>query len=574
MSAQANDVDMVTTNIIDSTMVAICREMGIVLMKTSYSTIFNEGLDFTCALAAPDGDMLAVADYCPAQIGGMAVLIKSCVKELAPEDMRAGDVIVHNDPYRGGLHTPEYTFFKPIFVDDELMGYAVAIGHVSETGGSVPGGCASEATEIFHEGLRVPPVKIKRGGEDIDDVWKLLLANVRTPRQNYGDYRALIAAVDLGETRVADLIRKYGKQTYRPACRALMNYSEARMRAELAAFPDGVYSFTDFMEDDGIDDRPFNIRVSCLVQGDEVIVDFAGSDKQAKGTINAPLGVTWSACYNAVLHLTDPSIPRNSGCFRPIKVLAPAGTLVNVDYPAPNVAGNLETHSRIAYTVIGALAQAVPDRAPATDAATSCNFLFGGDDPRTGEYYVCYDMLAVGWGGRPFGDGNNAVNNISGNCRMIPTEVFEVRYPWLVEEFALVPDSGGAGKYRGGLGVTKRCVCRDTPVTISHMGDRHRSAPWGLHGGKAAGKAKFRIKRAGGNGWQSAVEDSGKVSPSKFAGLTVHPGDTVWLTNGGGGGWGEPAARDRRLVEQDLRQGLITADRAALDYPTGRGEDR
>ena len=573
MSAQANDVDMVTTNIIGSTMVAICREMGIVLMKTSYSTIFNEGLDFTCAIAAPDGEMLAVADYVPSQIGGMPLLIESSVKELPPEDMRPGDVIVHNDPYRGGLHTPEHTFFKPIFVDDELMGYAAAIGHVSETGGSVPGGFACEATEIFHEGLRVPPVKIKRGGEDVDDVWKVLLANVRTPRQNYGDYRALIGAVDLGEARIGELIRKYGKETFHQACGALMDYSEAHMRAELAAFPDGKYSFADFMEDDGIEDRPFHIRVSCFVQGDEIIVDFTGSDKQAKGPINATLGVTWSASYNAILHLTDPTIPKNSGCFRPIKVLAPAGSVVNVDYPAPNVGGNTETHPRIVYAVIGALAQAVPERAPATDAATSCNFLFGGTDPRTGEYYVCYDFTSVGWGGRPFADGNSSVNCISGNCRMIPMEVFEVRYPWLVEEFSLVPDSGGAGKYRGGLGVHKRFVCRDT-MTISHMGDRHKSAAWGLQGGREGGKARFRIKRAGGNEWQSVVEDSGKISLSKFAGLTVYPGDEIWLTNGGGGGWGDPAARERRLIEQDLRQGLITAERAAEDYPERRGEDR
>ena len=207
-----------------------------------------------------------------------------------------------------------------------------------------------------------------------------MLANVRTPRQNYGDYRALISAVDLGEARIADLIRKYGKETFRQACGALMDYSEAHMRAELAAFPDGKYSFVDFMEDDGIDDRPFYIRVNCFVQGDEIIVDFTGSDKQAKGPINATLGVTWSATYNAILHLTDPSIPKNSGCFRPIKVLAPAGTVVNVDYPAPNVGGNTETHPRIVYAVIGAMAQAVPERAPATDAATSCNFLFGGND--------------------------------------------------------------------------------------------------------------------------------------------------------------------------------------------------
>ena len=566
MSAAARQTDMVTLNVIDSTMVAICREMGIVLMKTSYSTIFNEGLDFTCAIADPDGEMLAVADYCPAQIGGMPVVIKASVKELAVEDMKPGDVIVHNDPYRGGLHTPEHTFFQPIFVDGELMGYAVAIGHVSETGGSVPGGFASEATEIFHEGLRVPPVKIKRAGKDVDDVWKLLLANVRTPRQNYGDYRALMSSVDLGQARITDLIKKYGKATFRQACRDLLDYSEDRMRAELSAFPDGKYSFDDFMEDDGIVDRPFHIRVDCFVQGDEIIVDFSRSDKQAHGAINATLGVTWSASFNAILHLTDPAIPKNSGCFRPIKVLAPGGTMVNVDYPAPEVGGNTETHPRIAYTVIGAMAQAVPDRAPATDAGTHCNFLFGGNDPRSGEYYVCYDFLSAGWGGRPFADGNNAVNCINGNCRMIPTEVFEVRYPWLVEEFALVPNSGGAGKYRGGLGVTKRFVCRDAPITVSHMGDRHKTAPWGLHGGREARKAELRIMRAGTNEWRSAVDDAGKISPSKFAGLTVHPGDRISLTTGGGGGWGQPSEREAAAVDEDLREGWVTADCAQRDY--------
>ncbi len=559
-------MDMVTMTIMESTMVAICREMGITLMRTSYSTIFNEGLDFTCAVADADGEMVAVADYCPAQIGGMPLLIKSCVRELSTEPMEPGYVIVHNDPYRGGLHTPEHTFFKPIFVGGELMGYAVSIGHVSETGGSVPGGFASEATEIFHEGLRVPPVKIKRRGEDADDVRKLMLANVRTPRQNYGDYRALISAVDLGEARIAELIAKYGKDVYRATCADLLDYSESRMRAEIEAFPDGRYAFDDYMEDDGIVDRPFKIHVECFVQGDEIVIDFTGSDAQAQGAINATLGVTWSASFNAMLHLTDPTIPKNSGCFRAIKVIAPAGTVVNVDYPAPEVGGNMETHPRIAYTVIGALAAAVPDRAPATDAATHCNFLFGGVDPRSDDYYVCYDFLSAGWGGRPFAEGNNAVNCINGNCRMIPTEVFEVRYPWLVEAFALVPDSGGAGTYRGGLGVTKTFLCRDAPITISHMGDRQKLAPWGLQGGGEAALARLLVKRADDTDWQTAVDAYGKVSPSKFAGVVANPGDRIWLTTAGGGGWGDPAGRDHASIVEDVREGWISAERARAHY--------
>ena len=232
-------MDVVTMNIVESTMLSICREMGITMMKTSYSTIFNESLDFSCAIADANGDMIAVADYCPAQIGGMTLLIKSCIREMAGEPADEGDVILHNDPYRGGLHTPEHTFFTPFYVGGEFMGYAVAIGHVAEVGGMVPGGFASEATEIFHEGLRVPPVKIKKRGKDVDEVWKLLLANVRTPRYNYGDYRSMISACELGAARMAGVIKKYGVPLFHQTIADLMDYSEARMRAEIAAIPDG-----------------------------------------------------------------------------------------------------------------------------------------------------------------------------------------------------------------------------------------------------------------------------------------------------------------------------------------------
>src|SRR5262249_33327287 len=253
-------MDMVTMNIIESAMVSICRQMGITLMKTSYSTIFNEALDFTCGLASPSGEMIGVAEFNPAHIGAMSVLVQSSLEEFK-DDIAPGDVIVHNDPYRGGLHIPEHTFFKPIFVHGELMAYAVAIGHIAEIGGMVPGAFASEATEVFQEGLRVPPVKIKKAGQDVPDVWKLLLAAVRTPRQNYGDYRALISAVDLGEREMSRLISKYGRDTFRRTIVDLLDYSERRMRAELSAFPDGIYAFDDIMEDDGIEPGPFKIHV-------------------------------------------------------------------------------------------------------------------------------------------------------------------------------------------------------------------------------------------------------------------------------------------------------------------------
>ena len=252
-------MDMVSLNIVGGILASICRDMGVTLMRTSYSTIFSELLDFTCALALPNGEMIATGDFCPAMIGGMPLLIRSCVNEIAVDDLEEGDVILHNDPYRGGLHTPEHTFFKPIFVDGDLIGFSVAIGHVCEVGGMSPAGFASEATEVFHEGLRVPPVKIKKAGKDVDDIWRILLANVRTPRYNMGDFRALIAATDLGERRMRQLVRKYGTKNFREIVNALMDYSERRMRAEISKIPDGRYVFEDYMEDDGIEDKPYKI---------------------------------------------------------------------------------------------------------------------------------------------------------------------------------------------------------------------------------------------------------------------------------------------------------------------------
>jgi N-methylhydantoinase B len=557
----------VAVNIMDSTMVSICREMGIVLMKTAYSTIFSEALDFTCALANMEGDLMAVADYCPSQIGGLPHLVKSCLREIPTSEIEEGDVILHNDPYRGGLHTPEHTFFKPIFVESELMGFAVAIGHIQEVGGMVPGGFCGEATEIFHEGIRVPPIKIKKRGKDIVEVWKLLLANVRTPRANYGDLCALIAAVDLGESRTVQVVEKYGKVLFGETIRDLLDYSERRMRAEVGAIPDGIYPFKDYIESDGVDEkRTYVIEVEVHKFGSEIVIDYAGSSVQAKGPINATLGVATSAAYNAVLHMTDPSIPRNSGCFRPIRVLAPPGTIVNVDYPAPEVGGNTETHPRIVGTILGAMANAVPNRTMAAEGGTHSNFVFGGVDAETGDYFICYDIAGVGWGGRAFADGNDGVDSINGNCRPTPIEVFETRFPWRVEYLAFDTDSAGAGKFRGGLGYTKQMVCLNDEVTCSQMTDRHLFAPWGLYGGKPGGLGATLVLKAGNVRWQDMREAYGKKSTSRYSNVRIEKGDRLRLRSPGGGGYGDPQERDRQLVLSDIKQGYVSATAAEREY--------
>ena len=558
-------MDMINMNIVESAMIAIAREMGINVQKTAYSTIFSEGEDFTCALANRNGELIAVADFCPSQIGGVPLLVRSMIKEIPLSEMSEGDVVIHNDPYRGGLHTPEHTVFKPIFVEDKIVAFSVCVGHFVEVGGMVPGGFPGEATEIFHEGLRVPPIKIIKEGKDVPEVWKMMLANVRTPRGNYGDMRALISAVDLGEKRLKNLIEKYGAQTFESTVQDLMDSSEKRMRAELETFKDGKYTFVDKVEDDGIEDKEYEIHIAVYVQGGEVVVDYTGSSEQAKGPINATLGVAWSAAFNAILHMTDETIPLNSGCFRPIRVIAPAGTVMNVDYPGSEVGGNTETHPLIVSAIFGAMVDCVPDRVMASEGTTHGCFVFGGHDELNDEPYGGFDFSYVGYGGRSFADGNDATDSINGNCANTPMEVFETRFPWIVEEYALRPNSGGAGQFRGGLSNVKQMMCTGE-MLVSQMTNKHKICAWGLKNGGGGALGATLYKKAGGNKWETTVEAYGKVSPSKYSNIPMNPGDRVRVLAPGGGGFGAPADRSQEAVTEDVREGYISEDQARKIY--------
>lgn len=558
-------MDMINMNIIESAMIAIAREMGINVQKTAYSTIFSEAEDFTCALANREGELIAVADFCPSQIGGVPLLVRSMLREIPLSDMEEGDVIVHNDPYRGGLHTPEHTVFKPIFVEKKIVAFAVAVGHFVEVGGMAPGGFPGEATEIFHEGLRVPPVKIVKRGEDVPEVWKMMLANVRTPRGNYGDMRALISAVDLGERRFKELVSKYGTHLFNETLSDLLDYSERRMRAEISTFPDGKYTFVDRVEDDGIEDKEYEIHVAVHVHRDEVVIDYSGSSPQAKGPINATLGVAWSAAFNAMLHLTDQSIPKNSGCFRPIRVIAPAGTVMNVDYPGSEVGGNTETHPLIVCAIFGAMVNCVPDRVMASEGTTHGCFVFGGHDELTDEPFGGFDFSYVGYGGRSFADGNDATDSINGNCANTPMEVFETRFPWIVEEYALRPDSGGAGEHRGGLSNVKQMLCTGD-MLVSQMTNKHKIGAWGLKGGGEGKVGATLYKKSGTEEWETAVDAFGKVSPSKYSNVPMKPGDRVRVLAPGGGGFGTPSKRSMDSVSEDVSEGFVSIKEAEDKY--------
>lgn len=563
-----SQIDIVTLSIIHNHLVNICREMGIAMMKTAYSTMFNEGLDFSCVIFNRKGEMIAQAEFCPAQLGAIQFMVGWTIEELGIDSFEPGDVVIHNDPYRGGCHMPEHMVLMPVFFRDSLWGFVANIGHVSEIGGMAPGSFAATSTEVYQEGLRLPPVKIMRRGEYVKDVWRIILANHRTPDNTWGDFHAMIGSLKIAERRLHRLLEKYGAEFVDRATQELMAHAERWMRAEIRQIPDGEYSFADCMEDDGVTQTQTFVRVTLVVQGDEIVADYTRSDPQAPGCINATYGVTASATYNAIFHVVDNEIPHNAGCYRPIKIIAPPGSCINVRHPGPSVAGNTETHPRIVDVVLGALSQAIPDRVAASEGGTSCNFLFGGFHPETCQYYVDYHFEGVGWGGSSFKDGNNAVVVPNGNCRNTPVEIFETRFPYLTRSYGLVPDSGGPGKHRGGLGIRRILQVTAPEITLSALFERMQVKPWGLSGGMQAANSALMIKRKGEERFRSFQEVFGTVSAAKFVNLTIKQGDEVLLQSPGGGGFGDPVERPVRSVLRDVNEGFVSPEAAGTYYRT------
>jgi N-methylhydantoinase B/oxoprolinase/acetone carboxylase alpha subunit len=560
-------IDPVTLTVIDNYLTSTCRDMGVTMMTTSYSPIFNESLDFSCVIFDPEGQMLAQAEFCPSQIGTIKFTVMWTIAELGLEAFEEGDVVLHNDPYRGSGHVPEHMLLKPVYWEGELVAFVANVAHMSEVGAKTPGGLSGDATEIFQEGLLLPPVKIKARGVDVDDVWKIVLSNHRTPRVTFGDFRAMMGSLDMAERRLHQLIADYGLDVVRGAAGELMDIAERRMRAEIGRIPDGEYFFQDAIEDDGIGEGDYPMRLLLTVQGGEVIADFTGSAPQATGPVNAIYAVTASAIYNAFLHLTDPTIPRNEGCYRPFTIIAPPGTIVNCSFPAPVAGGNTETSPRITDMCFGALQHAIPERVAASCGGTSSPFLFGGRDPRTGDPYAHFHFEGVGWGGREGKDGNNMVVTINGNCRNTPVEVFETRYPaFRIESYRLVTDSGGPGEFRGGLGGERVFTVTVPEVTVSALLNRMKTEPWGVLGGGAGAVGGLWVRRAESSEWRTFVEEFGTRSPSKFSGVTLRAGDQVKILMPGGGGYGDPAARDRDRIRRDIEEGFVSPEAARSEY--------
>lgn len=561
-------LDTVTLNIIHNALTNIASEMALVMLKTSYSTIFNEGLDFCTVLLDRNGDLIAEKNYAPAMMGAVPHTVKWAIDEKGLGALNPGDVLIHNDCYRGGCHLPEHMMMRPLFVDDLLFGFAGNIGHVAEIGGKAPGSFSSDATDIYQEGLRLPPTKIMNRGEHVEDVWRIILTNHRTPRNTWGDFHAMIGSLETAERRMRELSQRYDLETLSAATAQLHDYSERRMRAEIAELPDGEYFADMWVEDDGVLPDPFHIQVTVTVDGDRIMADFTGTDPQVRGPMNGTVVVVAAAVYNVVFSMVDPHsrIPRNSGCYRPIDFIAPAGSVVNVVHPGPCVGGNTDLQPKLIDLLIRALGQARPDRSAAAAGGSSSNFLFGGTHPRTGDYYTNYHFDGQGTGATMSKDGNDGEITRHSNCRNTPVEVFEQRYPFRTLDYGLASGSGGAGEHRGGMGTTRTLEVIADEITLSCLFDRAKIPAWGMDGGNDGAKSTLLIQRVGSDRFVDFSEAFGTVSPTKFTNVRLQRGDLVRYSTPGGGGWGDPLLRDPESVADDVASGWLSAQAAAETY--------
>ncbi|WP_228546325.1 hydantoinase B/oxoprolinase family protein [Halegenticoccus tardaugens] len=558
------DIDPVTLEIIRNACTAISEEMNANLIRTGYSPNIKERRDCSCALFDASAEMISQAENMPVHLGSMPFSVASAIERFPPDTLTPGDAVLLNDPFRGGAHLPDLTLVTPIFVADEVVAYAANRAHHADVGGARAGSVAADSTEIYQEGIRIPPVKLFEGGQVNETAMEMILANVRTPDERRGDLRAQQAANETGRRRFEELVDKYGREQLEAALAEIKDYSERRMRAELASLPDGAFYFEDVLDDDGRGNEDLLIAAEVVVDGDVVTVDFDGTAAQTEGPINAVFAVTASATYYVVRCVTDPDIPPNHGCYRPIDIHAPEGTIVNATPPAAVVGGNLETSQRVTDVVLGAFAEADPDRVLAGCQSTMNNVTFGGTDPRDGTPYAFYETQGGGFGGRDGKDGMDGVHVHMSNTMNTPVEVLETAYPLRVTRYEFREDSGGAGQFRGGLGLRRDIGVHDHRATFSFLAERHRHAPYGLVGGLHGTMGEAYLYHGTDVFDQTDETDGEKLPPKTVRELTS--GDLVSIRTPGAGGYGDPTARSPEAVQRDIELGKISLETATAEY--------
>ena len=538
-------VDPITVEVIGNAFSSLVEEMGMALIRAAYSTNIKERRDCSTALFDAHGCTLAQAEHIPIHLGSLLGIVQEITRRYAPSQIRPGDMFVGNDAYSGGgTHLPDIVLASPIFYEGTIVAYAANLAHHADF---VDRGHA----HIYQEGLRIPVVKLYNQDILQEEILEIILLNCQVPRERLGDLRAQYAANRLGIARFQSLCDRYGLATVLASAEELLNYAERMTRTGIGKIPDGIYRWVDYFDSEQLEEV-LRLQVQIIVQGDEMHLDFSGNPPQ----VRAPLNIVWTALlatvYYAVKTVVDPTILPNAGMYRPIKVSAPLGSILNC---APPAAMDMRTQTcqRVVDLIHGALAPVVPDRIIAACNGANTSLHLSGVDPRTGNYYVYIETIGGGFGARATKDGLDGVQVHITNTSNLPVECLESEYPLMVERYELIPDSGGAGRWRGGMGIRRQIHVVGHEAVFRVSGTRQKTAPWGLFGGKEGGRGSVVISRQAADGKKRGPKELG-------------PADVLSILTPGAGGYGDPRERDRTLVARDLSEGRISLEKAAAEY--------
>ena len=545
-------VDPITREIIQNALAASADEMAVALYRTAYSTVVRDCLDYSTSLCDANGDMIAQGVTIPLHLGAVPYAMETLFEKFEG-DMEPGDVFIMNDPFDGGMHIPDIFIVKPIFHGEERIGFAVSTAHHLDLGGRLPGSSACDNTEIFHDGLRIPWLKLHHRGVPDDALYTLLRANVRVPRMTLGDLNAQLSACHIGERRILELAAKYGVETFRSCAADLIDYTERLVRAEIASWPDGSHTFTDYLDSNGVGGPRVKLRVTLTVEGDSLTADFRGTDPQAPGAINNSLSFTASVANLCVRSVFREEIPNTAGMFRPIRIVTEPGTVVHGVMPAASSMRGI-TGFRLVDTMFGALSGIVPDRVMAAGEGGNSLVIIGGEHEDKSPY-VYFELICGTWGGRPDRDGIDGITNPANVASNVPVEQAESEYPLRIERYGLVDDSGGAGKYRGGMAIEREWTLLRDDAHLAIRSDRRDHLPYGLFGG-LPGSPSNSIRRGPGGE---------EVLPTMIS-TRLAAGESLYHRQPAGGGWGDPLEREPEAVARDVRNGKVTLRSARDEY--------
>ncbi|MEM7749758.1 MAG: hydantoinase B/oxoprolinase family protein [Pseudomonadota bacterium] len=541
-------LDPARLEVIRNALIAGAEEMNLSIWRTARSTVVRETLDYSTALFDGEGQAVAQSTRIPIHLNSMSVCLDEIIAKHIPlDDWHEGDVILTNDPYCGGQHLPDFVAFQPIFAEGRRVAISASIVHHVDVGGGAPGSYYAGAREVYQEGLRLPPVRLVENGRVSETVVSIIRQNSREPDKIAGDVYAQIACLKVGANAIERLVKRYGAATIMAAMHAILDQSEAEMRTAISEFPDGLYTFQDFVDDDGQEAIGLQIDAQVSIDGDRCVVDLSRSADQAPGPVNCTLNMAKSGVYCALLCAAGGRAMANSGAYRPIEVVSRPGSIVSCISPAP-VANRMATGHRIVTTVLGALAKAAPDLIPAAYYGVSYVAALSAPDPIVaGERRVYFEVEVGGWGAHPEGDGADGFSAGFHNLANSPIEMCETLFPITFTEYSFISDSGGKGQYRGGLGLAREWRLDADWGTLSGNFERFRYAPYGLNGGDPGSLGRFQLLR----------DNEVTALPSKISGVDLKHGDRVRLETSGGGGWGKSEDRDPDLQAADIKGGYV-----------------